>query len=115
MSRTPRATLDDLQGRRHDLRESFAKLIEKAGPAGHRIPQHRVHVVALHVADDEDLQIVHVHVEHARGAEAHRLQDAAGRGRVFASGERERVGGHVRVEPEGFRRAPAPLGMGRVE
>ena len=104
-----------LEGRRHDLCESFAKLIQQAGPAGHRIPQHRIHVVPLHVADHEDLQIVHVHVEHARGAEAHRLQDAPGGGRVFAPGKRERVGGHVRVEADGVRRPPAPLRMGRAE
>ena len=79
------------------------------------IPQHRIHVVPLHLIDHEDLQIVHVHVEHARGTEAHRLQDAAGGRRVFASGERKRVGGYVRVEADGFRRASAALGMGRVE
>ena len=109
------AVLDDLEGRRHDLRESFAKLIEQTGPAGHRVPQDRIHVVAPHVADHEDLQIVHVHVEHARGTEAHRLQDAVGGRRVFASGKRKRVGGHVRVEADGFRCLPAPLGMGRAE
>ena len=37
------AVLDDLEGRGHDLCESFVMLIEMTGPAGHRIPQQRIH------------------------------------------------------------------------
>ena len=55
-----RTVVDDLAGRLDDLSEAFAELIEQPGAARHRIPQHRIHVISLHMAHYEDLEVVHV-------------------------------------------------------
>ena len=59
------------------------------------------------MADDEDLQIVQVHVEHLRPADPQCLQHAVRRCGAVARGQREHVRRHVRVKPDALRRAPA--------
>ena len=59
------AVVHHLPRRPHDFGESFADLVEEPRASRHRIPQQPVHVVAISVADHEDLQVVQVHVENA--------------------------------------------------
>ena len=80
---------DNLPSRAHDVRKALAETIEESRAAGHRVPQQAVDLVAVHVADDQDLEVFHVHVEHAGGAEAERLQDAVRGGGAVAARQRE--------------------------
>ena len=104
-----RAVLDDLAGHGCDLLEALADLVEQPGPTGHRIPQESVHLVAVDVADDQDLQILHVHVEHAGRGEAQGLEHAVGGRLVRAGRQRQRVGDHVGVEADRRDRPAAAL------
>ena len=76
-----------------DLREAFAQLVEQSRPAGHGIPQQRVDVVAVDVADHENLQVVQVHVEDLRGADPQRLQHAVRGLGAVAGRQRQHVRG----------------------
>ena len=67
------------------------------------------------MADNEDLQVLQVHIEHARGTESQRFQHAVGDARIVAGGKRQRVRGHVRVEADGCRRPPAAFRVRRAE
>lgn len=51
------------------------------------IPEQRVDVVAVDMADDEDLQIVQVHVEYLRPADPQCLQHAVRRCGAVARGQ----------------------------
>ena len=85
----------DLAGHLYDLPEAFAQLIEESRSAGHRIPQQRVHLAAVDVADHEDLQVVHVHVEHTRRAEPQGFQHAVGSLGTVARRQRQHVRRHA--------------------
>ena len=102
---------DDLPSRVHDIREALAEAIEQSRSAGHRVPQHAVDLVAVHVADDQYLEVFHVHVEHAGGSEAQRLQDAVRGGGAVAARQRESVCHHVRIETDRPGSAPAAFGV----
>ena len=97
--RRPRAVLHDLAGYRDDLLEALADLVEQPRSARHRIPQKRINLVAIDVADDKDLQVVHVHVEHT-GAP----QSAGPRARCRPSSGRHRQGATAR-RPQRRRRS----------
>ena len=56
-----------------------------------------------------------MHVEHAGGTEAQRLQDAVRGGGAVAARQRERVGHHVGVETDRLRSTTAAFPMVLVE
>ena len=73
---------DDLLSNQGDRRESFAYLVDKTGSAWHRVPQKRIDFIPVHVADNQYLKVLHVHIENSRRGKAERFEDAIRRGLV---------------------------------
>ena len=109
------ALADDLPGRRDHVSKAVADPLQEAGAAGHRVPEQGVHGVLVHLADDQDLQVVDVHVEHAGRAEAQGFQDAVRCSRAVARRQGKGVRDHVRMEAHVSRLAVAPLFVALVE
>src|ERR1700687_1059407 len=60
----PRSTvLNNLRGNRHYFVKALANLIKQSRTTGHRIPQQRIDFISINVTNNEDLQILNVHVE----------------------------------------------------
>ena len=64
------------------------------------------------MAEHQDLEIVHGHIQHLRSRKAQRFQHAVGRCLVGASRQRECVGHHIGVEPQRRDLPSAALLMG---
>ena len=73
-----RTVREDFLGCGDDFFKAPAQLVEQPRAAGHRVPEERVDLITVHVADHQNLQVVHVHVEDAGCGDSHGFENAVG-------------------------------------
>jgi hypothetical protein len=67
------------------------------------------------MADDQNLEVFHVHVQHVCGRHAQRLQNTVGGFLIGEGRQGQYICDHIGVKPDGRRRAAAPFLVGLVK
>ena len=104
-------TFEDLLSRGHHLTPPLTGKLDEAGTAGHRVVEIGVDGVTVSPPQDENVQVLWVHLKDPRRAHSQGFGEAVGLSGIGAPREHQHIDDHLGVEGRRIWRLAAAVGM----